>query len=755
MPRESHFIPGRPAAPERPLAPYRPPQPMGAASAYVRALTSPGDLVVDLFCQGPRFVREAVENGRRALGCSINPLLATAARIGLTQRHPQGLSAAFTHLADSPKGHRPLQSHLVSLYHSACPACGAMGIAEWLAWDRDLDYPFEKGVRCQDCGDVKAGPTDKQDVALARSIAPRGLAYYYALDRAATLDDPARDRTAELVNCYTPRNLSALMDLSRRLEGLGADRSVKTGLTAALLDCFDRGSKLYPYGEERPRPRTLRIPPRYLERNVWLCFEESLSDLLSGGPLPPVPEAEGIGPLVRGKADGYTLMACAARDIANIVPPESVALVFVDPPRPDGVFWALSALWAAWLWDSPEAHAMRPFLRRRRFDWGWHWQALREALRAVGPRLTAQGCLVTIFDAHDGDLLASVCLAASSAGYGLRGWGSTAATGHHLVWDWQGTERAQPNDVESLKQDLTIKAGAAITNILRRRGEPTRKSLLLASAHTSLAEHGLLDCVAALKNSTSPMALVAAAIGQAFDAAPITELVTGATRTDETLWWLIDAASAAGMLADRVEAAVQQLLMQGRVWNEDDLVNRVYARFPGVLTPDLELVRVCLESYGEYDGETICLRPEDGHERRQREIHAVREDLAALGERLGFDATSGRAWDIRWLEEGQERYVFAVSSTATMAPYLLGDRMPKTKAQRCLVAPGSRARLINFKLQRDPRLADAVEADRWQFIKFRHLRRLMAEQDLDRYAFKTVLGLDPIAEQESAQIPLF
>jgi hypothetical protein len=63
--------------------------------------------------------------------------------------------------------------------------------------------------------------------------------------------------------------------------------------------------------------------------------------------------------------------------------------------------------------------------------------------------------------------------------------------------------------------------------------------------------------------------------------------------------------------------------------------------------------------------------------------------------------------------------------------------------------------LINLKLQRDPRLAEAVEAAGWQFIKFRHLRRLMAKQDLDRYAFKTVLGLDPIAEQESAQIPLF
>jgi hypothetical protein len=63
--------------------------------------------------------------------------------------------------------------------------------------------------------------------------------------------------------------------------------------------------------------------------------------------------------------------------------------------------------------------------------------------------------------------------------------------------------------------------------------------------------------------------------------------------------------------------------------------------------------------------------------------------------------------------------------------------------------------LIGLKLQCDPRLAEAVEVDGWQFIKFRHLRRLMAKQDLSSYTFKTVLGLDPIAEQEGVQIPLF
>jgi hypothetical protein len=52
-------------------------------------------------------------------------------------------------------------------------------------------------------------------------------------------------------------------------------------------------------------------------------------------------------------------------------------------------------------------------------------------------------------------------------------------------------------------------------------------------------------------------------------------------------------------------------------------------------------------------------------------------------------------------------------------------------------------------------LARAVEEGGWQFVKFRHLRQLLAEEELDRHALKTVLGLDPIVEREAAQIPLF
>jgi len=787
---QTWFIPGKPNTPSGPLARYRPVQPVGAVGAYVQRFTAPGDLVVDLFCQGSTVVREAVSAGRRALGFSVNPLLLVAARLGLGRCDTDVLNAAFTHLADSPKGDVPLRRYMSSLYRSACPVCGAPGTAEWFAWDRDGNYPFKKAVRCPRCGEVQEGTPDDDDITAARRTLPRGLAYYYALDRVAPPGHPARERAAKLVELYTPRNLSALMDLGLRLEVLEADEEVKIALTGVLLDCFDTGSSLAPplWGGW-PRPRTLRLPSRYIERNVWLCFEEESppppTPPLSGeGSPPPLPGKGGWGvrlpppaadvaALVKGEAQGYTLVSCAARDVGEVVPPGSATLIFVDPPRPDGVFWALSALWAGWLWESPAARALRPYLRRRRFDWDWHWRVLRVALKAAGPLLMPEGHLITLFsDLQDvGDaLLGSVCLAASGAGYVLEGWGYSPEIGHRLVWRWEpraADRRLQTaaTGVEALERDLMAVAEETVVSVLRERGEPTDWVLLHSSAYARLAECGLLARVAAItedEGGSRAFAFAADVVHRAFEAAPIVQL-SDREGTKGALWWLADSSHAAEPvvsnveppLADRVGAQVWELLAQRPAWDLEELVEVVYARFPGPLTPDMALVRACIDSYSVREGETLRLRPEDDPLRRTAELRTLRDDLVELGERLGFKVRRRCGWDVCWLREGREAYVFDISATVALGFHLLTRRATDEGAQRCLVVPGGRAGLVGFKLQRDPRLARAVEVDGWQFIKFRHLRRLVAEEELDHHALKTVLGLDPIVEQEAAQIPLF
>jgi hypothetical protein len=502
-----------------------------------------------------------------------------------------------------------------------------------------------------------------------------------------------------------------------------------------------------------------------LERNVWFCFEESLSRLLTTSPPmghSPVGANAPAGGIEGGEE--YTLVSHAARDVRKTIPTGSAALVFVDPPRPDGVFWALSALWAGWLWDSPPVHAMRPFLRRRRFDWDWHWRALKAALEAAGPLLEPDGYMIILFSDSDDTLLESVCLAASSAGYILEGWGYAPEVGCRLVWRWEPQEarrklQAATTDVKALERDLMTTVEELAVNTLRERGEPTPWPLLHASVYVGLTEQGLLACAAAIpEDDPSVLTFTADAVRRAFESAPVTPFADQEW-ADRTLWWLVDPQQVIESLTDRVEGLVWKLLRQQSTWSLEELINAVYARFPGPLTPDLALVRVCVESYSvqEEDDQGLHMlrsRPEDDPQQRTTELKTLRENLVDLGQRMGFKVRRKGHWDVRWQEEDRDVYAFAISATARLAPHLLAGQTAEG-AQRCLVVPGGRAQLIALKLQRDPRLARAVEADKWQFIKFRHLRRLIAKEELDRHALKTVLGLDPIAEQEAAQIPLF
>jgi hypothetical protein len=747
------FIPGQPQPPQGLLARYRPLEPVGVAAAYVRQLTAPGDLVLDLFCQGPLFLRETVAAGRRALGVSPNPISLLLTGLALRSLpDPAALNAAFTHLADSPKGGIPLARHLDTLYHTRCPNCGEGGSAEWFAWDREAAYPYAKSVHCPRCAGAQEGPTDDADIAAARRFEPRGLPYHYALNRVAPVDHPARERAAELVALYTPRNLSALMDVTLRLEGLEAAEPVRRALQGLLLVAFDQGSSLDPHGEPRPRPRVLRPPARFLERNVWRLLEGELARWVAGADASaPLPRAKPAA-LLSDRVPAYALAPSAARETRKLLAPASVSLILADPPRPDGVFWALSALWSGWLSDSALARAMRPFLRRRRFDWEWHQEVLQITLAAVAPLLTPDGVLVTLFVESDEGLVESVCLAARAAGYGLTGWGITPGEGARLVWRVKTARpgiRAllriplgeRPQEPPLQEAELTAAAARLARECLRKRAEPTPQMVLHTAVYAGLvAEAGRLP----------PLAITAPAVRQGLEGLGLEQ----AGETGELRWLPALDGDPVEPLADQLEERVWQTLRARPAWEMGELLSAVYAALEGPLTPDLSLVLLCLDSYGIVADGLWRLREEDGPARREAELQALRRDVAALGERLGFRVRQGQGWDVRWQEGGRDAFLFLLSSTAKLGRPLLGGPPAPPGARPCLVFPGGRAELVVNKLRRDVRLTRAVEEKGWQLIKFRHLRRLIAER-LDRRLFEAVLGLDPIVESDGGvQIPL-
>ncbi|RME40105.1 MAG: hypothetical protein D6793_00080, partial [Thermoflexia bacterium] len=427
----------------------------------------------------------------------------------------------------------------------------------------------------------------------------------------------------------------------------------------------------------------------------------------------------------------YFLLPAAARDLPRHLPPGSVSLILADPPRPDGVFWALSALWANWLWDTPVSHALRPLLGRRRFEWDWHQEALRAALAAVAPLLTPEGHLVVLLAEPNEDLVAATSQAATAAGYELVGWGASSEVGCQLAWRWRG------ETVPPAPRDTVIRAtGEAFRECLRQRAEPSHRFLLHTAVHADLAYRRL----------HGPFSAVVQAVQAGWEGLELEPL-------EEGLLWLPALEGEMGLpLADRLEERIWSLLAEGAPWETEALLVALYGEWNGPLTPDPSFVSLCLRSYGETDGRTWRLREEDVPDRRREEIEGLRRDLEALGRRLRFRVARGRGWDVRWREKGRDLYLFRFSPTASLGA--LGVLRAAGGARPCLVLPGGRAELLAAKLRRDPRLARAAWEAGWQFIKFRHLRRLVAEVK-SRRMFDVLLGLDPMVGPRGVQIQLF
>jgi len=805
------FTPGQLTQPGLPLAPYRSPTAAGALGPYLEAYTEPGDLVIDLFCQGPTLMHEAVQAGRRALGLNVNRALLLAASLGLTAVERQVVEAAFTHLAETRKGPQTLQAHIEGLYRTSCITCGATTTAEAFVWERDGDAPVSKRYRCDNCSDAGGAPVeapvDEADRATAARFERRGLSYWLLLDRAAPGDAPQRERIASLLELYTPRNLAAVNDLLLKSDGLTLAPPARQVLDALLLETLDLASSLRSPEAFTSRPRRLQHPARYVEANVWRLFEHVL-EVWREMPLTPVDTAPDLAallsPAARSPASSY-LAPLSSGQAARELPGGCAALIAVDPPRPDTVLWHLSALWCHWLWGAQAGDPLSPFLNRRWLDKEWLWRGLRGAFRTVAPLLRRDGRLVCIFADESPVILEALTLAAAGSRYQLVGWGARPPGEGRLVWryDRESAQAAEsgsagtPAEADALSRAMAERSAAASLNTLRSRGEPVAWPTLHAAVHADLAEHGLLARVATLADEaagsetlpgtlTQPLSWLADAIRSALGGAPLRQLTLPPTDRQpaaQPLWWLDVPLEreAASPLSDRVELAVSEILRDLLAVTETDLQRRVCARFPGPQTPDGSLIRLCLFSYGdEHAPGHWRLRAEDNLEARTAEADAVVADLKALGRRLGFDVAAGRphagAGTVRWLEGGSTDsapgstgspyavYAFTVRTTAILGDLFessgpsppQGATAPETIP--CLTLPGGRAVLVGYKLLHDPRLRQQVERHGWQFLKFRHLRHLVREvaaRQLDRFAFQAALGLDPIVEREEAQLSLW
>jgi hypothetical protein len=730
------YLPGDEPKNPGPLARYLPLAADGIATAFLAPHSRPGDWVLDPFGATPRTDLEMARLGFRVLVAVNNPIMHFLLETAANPASQAELRAALADLAAARKGDERLETHLQSLYLTECTKCHRQVPADAFVWERESGILAGRIYHCS-CGDNGEYPATEADQARAAGLAATdSLHRSRALERVARSQDPDRIHVEEALECYLPRAVYALITIINKLESLFLTPERRRALLSLVLTACDEASSLWPHPAERPRPKQLTIPPRFLEKNVWLALERSV-ELWSGDG----EQVEVVNwPSEPGEPGGLCLFDGPMRDLAPELKNVSLGAVVTVVPRPNQAFWTLSALWAGWLWGREVAAPFKSVLHRQRYDWNWHATAIHATLKNLSDHLPLNAPFYAIVPEPESAFLTAVLVAVGGSGFELTGL--ALRTRHdpvQILWQKRAFSHAD-------KEPVGIDAEAvhrAMVFSLHERGEPVPFLHLHAAGLATMADNDSLrwrpEALAEINS------LILAAL-----AGPEFVHHAESKNPEIGLWGLTDWDSATDSLPDRVEMTIVRFLQKNPDAALRDLETFLNADLPGLLTPSLGLLRAVLASYAVETAGRWSLRSEDASSSRRADLEAAADALSTLASRLGVTIRREESPQrlILWQDSGETVYAFYLLASAVAGGIARQNLYPPEHS--LLVIPGGRAGLLAYKLNRDPALKAVME--RWRIMKFRTLRRLSEMTGLTRERFEKELSGDPIEPPEQMKL---
>ena len=760
---EIPYLAGRPLDRPEPLARFLPPIPEGVITAWLKSNIPHGKdaslavLVLDPFGASPRVAIEAARAGYTLLVAANNPITRFMLEIAAHPPSEDELRSALADLAASKKGDERLEPHIRSLYKTICDQCGREVEAEAFLWDRgDLGVvaekttplnptPYARIYHCPNCNANGEFPITEMDLARAAQFTTSSLHRARALERVTSLDDPERHHAEEALAVYLPRAVYALFTLINRLDGLSLAPSRRAYLQALLLSACDQANTLWPHPTGRARPRALTIPPKFRENNVWLALEQAIQQwALPGKPVPLV-----IWPEQPPPQGGIVVFEGRLRQLMEYLADIPIGAVVTTLPRPNQAFWTLSALWAGWLWGREAAASFKSVLRRRRYDWAWHTTALHASMESLAPRLKPKTPFFALIGEAEPGFLSAAMIAAGNAGCELLGLAMPTEGGQVQI-SWQRLDIKQSRSYSEDERVGIVRSAAS--RYLRERGEPGYYLCLHAAALSELSRAGALRIPQQI-----PAEMLAQVNRTLEDALTYRSGFSRLGGSDKALdighWWLREIPQDIIPLSDRVEIELVRYLIYHPDASLLEIYTNLYQIFPGLNTPNAELIQTCLESYGEETtpgSGTWHIHPQNTPQTRRIDLKNITAAISEIGRLLGYQVEGDQP--IIWRDNsGEVIHAWFATVSAVIAEMVFKKAYQPGKSMIAL--PGGRSNLVAFKLQHDPRLRQAVE-EGWRFVKFRQVRWLAQNPVLDREALDPLLAQDTLT-YELPQMRLF
>ena len=661
--------------------------------------------------------------------------------------------------------------------------------------------------------------------------------YQQLRDRFPVLDGRS-ELIDELLDLYTTRNLYALQTIANKIDAEIRDPALAAAFRLALAACLLPASKLNGYPG---RVASLRISAGHVrqpasrfqrEANVWRLYESAVQDVriaiaALGRDRRAARLAAGLEDLGGVAAANVLWIRCRPAVIGQYLPPDHVDMVLSSIPDAQSVDeLSFEYLATGWLIGREAAETLRlePLFGSApaRAD-GAQATALRHAMASAAGALKPDGWFVGMIDGDDPDRLLAVATAASAAGLELvdviQRESRSSGDGLTLHFRKPSAEDRLRDAVQPRPLRLGAEEGyltypelaeaidAAAVELLRGRGEPAGLTRIAAAVLMGLQRSGLLRRVAMARGTgeadaeTAPDARLERGGAALLATLLREELWRDEHRSlirlgdpEQPQWWLREPELAESPLADRVEWSTFSILSTAGRLDEPSFLDRIYALFPGLDSPDEELVRACLAAYAVV-GERGQLRTDDQLGQRLEDHARIIGTLVDYAHRIGLRAWVSKreharpyagatllerlhederraylplvirapadalgAVDALWYRRGHLAFIFEVEWTAMMGDPILrrGADIPVTDQQaRFFVFPAERTDLVRLKLERSPWLRAEVERQNWHFLKWQHLDALAAQDQAGLERLEPVLGIDPLIERGGQQLTMF
>jgi hypothetical protein len=216
-------------------------------------------------------------------------------------------------------------------------------------------------------------------------------------------------------------------------------------------------------------------------------------------------------------------------------------------------------------------------------------------------------------------------------------------------------------------------------------------------------------------------------------------------------WWLREEQNTQTPLADRVEKMLVNHLLANPGHSFEEIDNLLCQTFPGLTTPEEELLQVILKSYAVKSGTSgWTIKETDQPNARRDDLTEISKHLIQIGKDLNFKVKGDDSL-VTWRESKEESYHFHIIASAVLGDIVLDQKLDEKNG--LIVVPGGRAELVMYKVNRDFRLGQAIE-EGWRFLKFRQVRRMAENKSLIRDGLAAQFELDPLADDDS-QMKMF